>query len=243
MNKFQKVPGHVAIIMDGNGRWAVQRGLPRGSGHKAGVTTLRQIVQHCIRREIKVLTVFAFSSENWLRPRHEVDLLMELFLTSLRSEVEDLHKNNIRLTFIGDREGFPARLQQMIAASEEKTASNAGLQLVIAANYGGKWDITRACRQIAEAVRNGRVQGTAVDENLVRSYLSLADVPDPDLFIRTGGEQRISNYLLWHCAYTELYFTDLLWPDFDAAAFDEALAWFEGRQRRFGRVAEQSGRQ
>ena len=241
MNTFQKVPGHIAIIMDGNGRWAVQRGLPRGSGHKAGVTTLRDIVQHCIRREIRILTVFAFSSENWSRPRHEVDLLMELFLTSLRNEVDELHANGVRLEFIGDREGFPVKLQQLISASESKTAGNDRLRLIVAANYGGKWDITRACRQIAEAACEGRLNIAAIDENLVRRYLSLTQIPDPDLFIRTGGEQRISNYLLWHCAYTELYFTDLLWPDFNPAAFDEALAWFEGRQRRFGRVAEPGG--
>lgn len=237
MNKFQKVPGHIAIIMDGNGRWAVQRGLPRSSGHKAGVAALRRIVQHCIRREIPVLTVFAFSSENWSRPRPEVELLMELFLSSLRSEVDELHTNNVRLEFIGDREGFSEKLKLMIGTSESKTAGNTGLRLIIAANYGGKWDITRACRQIATAVSNGQLQTASIDENVVGSHLSLANVADPDLFIRTGGEQRISNYLLWQCAYTELYFTDLLWPDFDEAALDDALAWFEGRQRRFGRIA------
>lgn len=241
MNKFQKIPQHVAIIMDGNGRWALQRSLPRGSGHKAGVTTLREIVQHCIRRNIGILTVFAFSSENWLRPRHEVDLLMDLFMTSLRSEVDDLHKNNVSLSFIGDRDGFSDKLQKLISLSESKTQKNRGLKLVIAANYGGRWDITRACRQIAEAVHQGQLQTSAIDENLVQSWLSLANLPEPDLFIRTGGEQRISNYLLWHCAYTELYFTDLLWPDFTTAAFDKALEWFEGRQRRFGRIDEQIG--
>lgn len=236
MSKFEKVPAHVAIIMDGNGRWAVQRGLPRGSGHKAGVTTLRETVRHCIRRQIRVLTVFAFSSENWSRPRPEVELLMDLFLNSLRGEVDDLHANNVRLEFIGDRGNFSDKLQQMIATSEARTAANTGLRLVIAANYGGKWDITRACRRIAEEVRAGHIQIDTINEEMVRTYLSLADAGDPDLFIRTGGEQRISNYLLWQCAYTELYFTDLLWPDFDAAAFDAALAWYEGRQRRFGRV-------
>lgn len=243
MSKFQKVPGHIAIIMDGNGRWAVQRGLPRSSGHKAGVTALRQIVQHCIRREIPVLTVFAFSSENWSRPRPEVELLMELFLSSLRSEVDDLHTNNVRLEFIGDREGFSEKLQQMIATSESKTAGNKGLRLIIAANYGGKWDITRACRNIASAISNGQLHTASIDEKLVASHLSLANVSDPDLLIRTGGEQRISNYLLWQCAYTELYFTDLLWPDFNDAALDDALTWFEGRQRRFGRVVEADGRE
>jgi undecaprenyl diphosphate synthase len=241
MNNNKGLPGHVAIIMDGNGRWAQQRGMPRGSGHKAGVTTLRDIVQHCIRRKIAVLTVFAFSSENWSRPRQEVDLLMELFLTSLRSEVDDLHKNNISLGFIGNRAGFPDKLQKLITLSESRTAMNTGMKLIIAANYGGRWDITRACEQIAQAVSDGRLQAMDIDEDLVRSHLSLTDLPDPDLFIRTGGEQRISNYLLWHCAYTELYFTDLLWPDFSPAEFDNALVWYEGRQRRFGRIDEQDG--
>lgn len=241
MNKFQKVPQHVAIIMDGNGRWAQQRSLPRGAGHKAGVTTLRSTVQHCIRREIKVLTVFAFSSENWSRPRHEVDLLMELFLTALRSEVDDLHRNNVRLTFIGNREGFPDKLIKLISSSESKTETNTGLKLVIAANYGGRWEITRACQQIAEAVRQGQLQSAEIDENLMSQYLAFPGIPEPDLLIRTGGEQRISNYLLWHCAYSELYFTDLLWPDFDDTALDTALSWFESRQRRFGRTSEQVG--
>ena len=239
MNELQKIPEHVAIIMDGNGRWALQRKLPRGSGHKAGVTTLRDTVQHCIRRKIGILTVFAFSSENWLRPRHEVDLLMELFMSSLRSEVSDLHKNNVSLRFIGDRKGFSDKLQKLISESETQTEKNSGLKLVIAANYGGRWDISNACRQIAEAVHKGQLQSADIDENLIKAYLSLANLPEPDLFIRTGGEQRISNYLLWHCAYTELYFTDLLWPDFNAEVFDAALAWFEGRQRRFGRIDEQ----
>jgi len=241
MNKFQKVPQHVAIIMDGNGRWAQQRGLPRGAGHKAGVTTLRATVQHCIRREIKVLTVFAFSSENWSRPRQEVDLLMELFLTALRSEVDDLHRNNIRLTFIGNREKFPDKLIKLISSSESKTENNTGLKLVIAANYGGRWEITRACQQIAESVRQGQLQPAEIDENMMSQYLAFPGIPEPDLLIRTGGEQRISNYLLWHCAYSELYFTDLLWPDFDDTAMDTALSWFESRQRRFGRTSEQIG--
>lgn len=240
MNNFQNVPGHIAIIMDGNGRWAQQRGLPRGSGHKAGVRTLRDTVQNCASRAIHTLTVFAFSSENWSRPRHEVELLMELFLGSLRNEVDDLHRNNVRLEFIGDRTAFPAGLRDLIAASEARTAANNGLRLVIAANYGGKWDITQACRAIAIKVRDRLLQPDQIDEAQVRRHLSLPDIPEPDLFIRTGGEQRISNYLLWHCAYTELYFTDLLWPDFDAAALDAALEWYKGRQRRFGRINEPS---
>lgn len=241
MNKFQKLPGHVAIIMDGNGRWAQQRGMPRGSGHKAGVMTLKEIVQHCSLRNISILTVFAFSSENWSRPRQEVDLLMELFLASLRSEVDDLHKNNISLSFIGNRDVFPDKLQKLIALSETRTQMNTGMKLIVAANYGGRWDITRACQQIAQAVCDGRLMPAEIDESLVQSHLSLANLPDPDLFIRTGGEQRISNYLLWQSAYTELYFTDLLWPDFSAAEFDNALEWYDGRQRRFGRLDQQNG--
>jgi len=239
MDKFQKVPKHVAIIMDGNGRWASQRGLPRGAGHKAGVKVLRGIVEHCARIGIEVLTVFAFSSENWNRPRQEVDLLMELFLTSLKSEVDDLHKNNIMLKFIGDREEFPGKLKELISVTETKTGNNSGLKLVIAANYGGRWDITRACKRIVDNVVNNVMDPADIDEFTIHKYLSLGDLPDPDLFIRTGGEQRISNYLLWYCAYSELYFTEVLWPDFSGEVFDKALQWFEGRQRRFGRTGEQ----
>jgi undecaprenyl diphosphate synthase len=241
MNDISKVPRHVAIIMDGNGRWALQRSLPRGAGHRTGVKTLRSIVEHSARRKIEVLTVFAFSSENWNRPRQEVDLLMELFLSSLRSEVDDLHDNNIKLRFIGDRGGFPAKLNQLIDATEARTGGNTGLQLVIAANYGGRWDITRACKRIVDAIVAKKLEAGDINESLIHRYLSLGDLPDPDLFIRTGGEQRISNYLLWHCAYTELYFTDVLWPDFTTEVFDNALQWFEGRQRRFGRLQEQPG--
>ena len=238
MNESRQPLRHVAVIMDGNGRWAVERGLPRGAGHQAGVRTLRRIVEHSARRRIEVLTVFAFSSENWKRPRQEVDLLMELFLTSLRNEVEELHSNGIRLRFIGDRLAFPGKLKDMITATEARTAGNDKLNLVIAANYGGRWDITEACRRLAEAVQAGRLAPHGVDEAAVQAHLSLADLPDPDLFIRTGGERRISNFLLWQCAYTELYFADVLWPDFSPEDFDEAIAWFEGRQRRFGRLDE-----
>jgi undecaprenyl diphosphate synthase len=194
-----------------------------------------------MRRKIEVLTVFAFSSENWNRPRQEVDLLMELFLSSLRSEVDDLHKNNVRLKFIGDREVFPGKLKQLISATEVMTAGNAGLQLVIAANYGGRWDITRACKQIASDAVSRGLNPEDIDEPLVQKYLSLGDLPEPDLFIRTGGEQRISNYLLWHSAYSELYFSEALWPDFNSEELDTALQWFEGRQRRFGRIDGQTG--
>jgi len=236
MGDYQKIPRHLAIIMDGNGRWAQNQGLPRGAGHKAGVKTLRAIVEHSARRNIELLTVFAFSSENWNRPRQEVDLLLELFLNALRSEVDDLHKNNIHLQFIGDRRAFPEKLQRLMAATELKTAANSGLKLIVAANYGGRWDIVNACTQIADGVANGRLTLSDIDQTLVQQNLSLAGLPEPDLLIRTGGEQRLSNYLLWHCAYSELYFCDVLWPDFDAEVFDTALSWYVGRQRRFGRI-------
>lgn len=236
MNDTPELLRHVAVIMDGNGRWAVERGLPRGAGHQAGVKTLRNIVEHCARRRIEVLTVFAFSSENWKRPRQEVDLLMELFLNSLKNEVSELHKNGIRLRFIGDRQAFPAKLQELITATESKTRDNQGLTLVIAANYGGRWDITEACRRISAKVQANLLAPADIDETLVHDNLSLADLPDPDLFIRTGGERRISNYLLWQCAYSELYFCEVLWPDFSPADFDDAVTWYEGRQRRFGRL-------
>lgn len=239
MSLDDKLPGHIAIIMDGNGRWATSKGLPRGVGHKSGVKTLRNIVQHCVRRDIAILTVFAFSSENWRRPTQEVDLLLELFLTSLRNEVDDLDKNNIRLLFIGNRDGFPDKLTQLMQDTESRTARNSRLTLVIAANYGGRWDITHACREIASAVSAGKLPVNEVDESLIAAHLSLAGMQDPDLLIRTGGEQRISNYLLWHCAYAELYFCDELWPDFSEESLDKAISWYQGRNRRFGRTNEQ----
>jgi undecaprenyl diphosphate synthase len=241
MTQTQKNPRHIAIIMDGNGRWATQRGLPRSAGHKTGVSTLRKIVQHCVKREIEVLTVFAFSSENWNRPAQEVNLLMELFLTSLRDEVDDLHKNNVLLTFIGDRDAFSKKLTGLIDITETKTANNSGLKLVIAANYGGRWDITNACKAIAGKCKQGKIDSNDIDEPMVSTHLALAGFPELDLFIRTGGEQRISNYLLWQCAYSELYFCEVLWPDFSEAHFDEALNWFVSRRRRFGRTDEQLG--
>ena len=236
MTNNLNTPKHVAIIMDGNGRWATQKGLPRSAGHKTGVSTLRIIVQHCVKRNVEVLTVFAFSSENWNRPHQEVELLMELFLTSLRNEVDELHKNNVLLTFIGNRDGFPEKLTELISTTESRTASNSGLKLVIAANYGGRWDIANACREIANDVSAGKYSLNEINEKKISGYLSLSGFPEPDLFIRTGGEQRISNYLLWQCAYSELYFSDVLWPDFSEDHFDEAIEWYRGRQRRFGRT-------
>jgi undecaprenyl diphosphate synthase len=233
------VPEHVAIIMDGNGRWAQARGQARHAGHKAGVASVRSSIEECVRHGVKVLTLFAFSSENWRRPKSEVNLLMELFLTALQREVKRLQNNDIQLRVIGDISAFPEKLQQRIRASEEATRDNKSLILQIAANYGGRWDITQAARQLAVSVREGRLRPDEIDEKLFARTTALNDLPDPDLFIRTGGDQRISNFLLWHCAYTELYFTPVLWPDFGAKAFAEALAEFATRQRRFGRTGAQ----
>lgn len=233
------LPRHVAIIMDGNGRWAERRHLPRYAGHRAGVKAVQTIVEACAVREIEVLTLFAFSSENWRRPQQEVGLLMELFLTTLRREVDRLHQRNVRLRFIGDRTAFPASIHKRIDAAEELTKDNTGLTLVIAVNYGGRWDITQAARRLARKVEAGELRADEITPQHLEAELSLHGLPEPDLFIRTGGEQRISNFLLWQLAYTELYFTDILWPDFDAQAFADALTSFAGRQRRFGLTGHQ----
>nr|AQQ74521.1 hypothetical protein [uncultured bacterium] len=233
------MPEHIAIIMDGNGRWANRRHLPRIAGHRAGVEAVRGVVKACARKGVKVLTLFAFSSENWRRPETEVSLLMDLLLGSLKREVESLHRNDIRLRFIGDRSAFHEVLTAAMDEAEALTANNAGLTLIIALNYGGRWDVVQAARRIAEEVEAGQLRAEEVNADAVEARLALRGVPEPDLFIRTGGEQRISNFLLWHLAYTELYFTPTLWPDFDAAAFDAALASFAGRQRRFGHTGEQ----
>ena len=234
-----KLPRHVAIIMDGNGRWAKQRFMPRIAGHRAGVEAVRNTVRACSRKGIEVLTLFAFSSENWRRPREEVTLLMELLLGALQREVKKLHENNVRLRFIGERGAFADKLVAKMNDAEQLTRDNTGLQLVIAVNYGGRWDITQAARRLAREVAAGELAAEAIDEACLQARLSLAGLPEPDLFIRTGGEQRVSNFLLWQLAYTELYFTDTLWPDFDDQAFEAALDSFAGRQRRFGRTGEQ----
>ncbi len=235
----QSLPRHVAIIMDGNGRWAKSRNLPRYMGHRAGVKSVRRVVEACRQRGIEALTLFAFSSENWRRPRIEVGLLMDLFVRTLKKEVHRLDQNNVRVRFIGDRSAFDPKLQKMMHAAEQKTADNTGLTLVIAANYGGRWDLVEATRRMAAQVAAGELEVDDIDSERLAGELCNAGLPEPDLFIRTGGEQRISNYLLWQLAYTELYFTDLLWPDFDAAAFDEALQSFSRRQRRFGKTGDQ----
>lgn len=234
-----KLPRHVAIIMDGNGRWAKQRHMPRIAGHRAGVESVRSVVQLCGAKGIEVLTLFAFSSENWRRPETEVSLLMELFMMALQREARRLNENNVRLRVIGDRSRFSAKLQDEIAKAEAVTQNNTSLTLAVAANYGGRWDVTQAVRRLAEDVAAGKLESAAISEEMIRDRLSMADLPEPDLFIRTGGEQRISNFLLWQLAYTELYFTDTLWPDFKEAAFEAALNSFAQRQRRFGRTGDQ----
>lgn len=236
---LQRVPRHVAIIMDGNGRWARRRHLPRVAGHRVGLEAVRKTIKGCIASGVEALTLFAFSSENWRRPKDEVGVLMSLFLTALESEVKKLHKNGVRLRIIGDISAFSPELQQRIAQSEALTRDNDRLRLNIAANYGGRWDITNACRELAAEVAAGHLQSDAITPELIQRHLSLSELPEPDLFIRTGGEQRVSNFLLWQLAYTELYFTDQLWPDFDEQSLEEAMSSYAGRQRRFGRTGEQ----
>ncbi|NOY66162.1 MAG: isoprenyl transferase [Gammaproteobacteria bacterium] len=236
---MSELPDHIAIIMDGNGRWARQRKLPRHLGHKSGVDSTRDIIQICSDRHIKALTLFAFSSENWKRPKKEVGLLMNLFFTALQREIKRLNDNNVRMTFIGDVSAFPDKLQKQISRSAEKTSTNTGLELRIAVNYGGRWDIVNAVRGIAEKIESNELNSSDISEELVAENLSLSDLPEPDLFIRTGGEKRISNFLLWQLAYTELYFCDVLWPDFNEKIFDEALESYALRQRRFGKTGEQ----
>jgi len=232
-------PRHVAIIMDGNGRWAKKRGRPRAAGHQAGFRTTRDIVEVCARQQIDALTLFAFSSENWKRPETEVGLLMDLFLRALKSEVSKLKENNVSIRFIGERSAFGEKLQHEMNYAEELTKDNDGLKLSIAVNYGGRWDIVNAAKQIARKAKDGSLDPESVDSDLFSQYVSLSDIGEPDLFIRTGGEKRISNYLLWHLAYTELYFTDVLWPDFSDSELANAIEFFSGRQRRFGRTGEQ----
>jgi len=229
------VPRHVAIIMDGNGRWARKRFMPRVAGHSRGVESVRAVIQRCIERGVSYLTLFAFSSENWRRPADEVSFLMQLFMRSLKKEIARLHENGIRFRVIGDLSKFDDALVAMIHDAEAMTAGNSTLHLTIAANYGGRWDILQATNALLAQ------QDVAVEitEEALSAHLSMAFAPEPDLFIRTGGEQRISNFLLWQLAYAELYFTDTLWPDFDSAAFDDALTSFGERERRFGRTSEQ----
>ena len=232
-------PRHIAIIMDGNGRWAVSKKMPRIMGHRAGVKTVRSIVEFCVKEQIEVLSLFAFSSENWRRPKKEVNMLMELFMGTLQSQVDKLDKNNIKLKIIGDKSAFSEKLQNKIFQAEQQTESNTGLTLVIAANYGGHWDITQAFQKITTKILAGELETQDISEELISQNLTTSELPEPDLFIRTGGEQRISNFLLWQLAYTEFYFTDSLWPDFDQSLMTKAINSFKSRQRRFGHTGEQ----
>jgi undecaprenyl diphosphate synthase len=232
-------PQHVAIIMDGNGRWARSRGLPRPAGHRASVKVVRRVVEDCAKRKIRYLTLFAFSSENWRRPPDEVGLLMKLFLDSLVREAANLHRNRVRLRFIGDREPLGGELAQHMLDAESLTEANPGLGLNVALAYGGRWDIVQACRSLARDVAAGTLTPAQIGEEHVGARLALAGIPDPDLLIRTGGELRLSNFLLWNLAYAELYFTDVLWPDFGAADLDAALEFFARRERRFGKISAQ----
>ena len=241
-----EVPNHIAVIMDGNGRWARKRFLPRVAGHKRGVETVRDLVKQCAKLQVKYLTLFAFSSENWRRPEDEVSFLMGLFMDSLKREVTKLHENNIRLILIGDRSKFDPELVAQIKTAEKLTTKNTGLTLTIAANYGGRWDILNATN---EMVRKNAIKRTgkpvlteedyAFTEDDLAPHLAMHYATEPDLFIRTGGEKRVSNFLLWQLAYTEFYFTDTLWPDFDDKAFQLAIQSYQQRERRFGRTSEQ----
>jgi len=232
-------PKHIAIIMDGNGRWAENKMMPRILGHRAGVKAVRTVVEYCVRAEIEVLSLFAFSSENWRRPKKEVNMLMELFMGTLQSQVDKLDKNNIKLHIIGDKSAFSDKLQKQITQAETQTKSNTGLNLVIAANYGGRWDIAEACKAIAQKVVDGKLNVEDISEQSIGQFITTSMLPEPDLFIRSGGEERISNFLLWQLAYTEFFFTDVLWPDFDSALLNSAIASFKNRQRRFGHTGEQ----
>lgn len=233
------IPRHIAIIMDGNGRWAEQRRMPRAFGHQAGVKAVRKVVEHCGYLGVEVLTLFAFSSENWRRPKEEISLLMSLFVETLQREIDTLDKNGIRLLFIGDRSAFPSVLQAKMQSGEMQTKNNTALTLLIAANYGGHWDICQAMQQISDKTAAGELTPQPITPQLIEAHLSTAGLPDPDLFIRTGGEERVSNFMLWQLAYTEFYFTPTLWPDFDSHAMDEAILSFKSRQRRFGHTGEQ----
>lgn len=239
MSDSDNIPRHVAIIMDGNGRWARSRGKPRHAGHRAGVKATRGIVEAAAERGVEALTLFAFSSENWSRPEEEVSSLMSLFFEVLQREVDVLHKNNISVSFVGAREQLSDRLQKKLAAAEQQTAGNTAMKLALAVAYGGRWDIVEAARRLAAKVASGELPPEAIDEQAFAAQLSLAGMPPLDLLVRTGGEHRISNFLLWDMAYSELYFTPTLWPEFDAAQLDIAFDFYAGRQRRFGRTGEQ----
>ncbi|MGB3653006.1 MAG: isoprenyl transferase [Rivularia sp. (in: cyanobacteria)] len=232
----QNLPTHVAVIMDGNGRWATQQKLPRIAGHRQGAKTLKELLRCCKDWGIKILTAYAFSTENWRRPTEEVDFLMLLFEKMLRRELEEMHRSGVRINFVGDLSGLPKALQQEMQRSMLETSKNQDVQFNVAVNYGSRKEIISACRQVAELVQTGEIKPEDIDENLIEKNLYTADIPAPDLLIRTSGEKRLSNFLLWQMAYTEMYFTDVLWPDFDRTAFQEALMSYQNRERRFGKV-------
>jgi undecaprenyl diphosphate synthase len=239
LNLNARRPRHLAVIMDGNGRWAERRNRPRSLGHRAGVRAVQVCLEFCLEQGIEALTLFAFSSENWNRPAEEVGALMKLFLRMLDHEVEELHRRGARIAFIGDRGGFPDAIQRKMAQAETLTAGNTAIVLNIAAGYGGRWDIARAARALAREVADGRLAVEAIDEAAIGRELALAALPEPDLFIRTGGDLRISNFLLWQLAYTELWFTETLWPDLDRATLLQAIEDFASRERRFGLTSAQ----
>ncbi|MEC7876050.1 MAG: polyprenyl diphosphate synthase [Pseudomonadota bacterium] len=241
MNSKSPKPKHIIIIMDGNGRWAEQNGLLRSAGHKVGVKVLRNLIEHAVKLELTTITVYAFSRENWQRPKKEIELLLDLFISSLESEVKDLHENNIKLNFIGETDKFSEKLKKSMSESESLTSNNSKLTLNVALNYSGRWDIYNALLSIIDDMASKKITKNEINEELINKKLSLADYDEPDLLIRTGGERRLSNYFLWQIAYTEMYFTDILWPDFNADQFDLALDWYAKRQRRFGRTSEQIG--
>ncbi|MBE9516022.1 MAG: isoprenyl transferase [Proteobacteria bacterium] len=241
VSESHTIPRHIAIIMDGNGRWASRQGLPRVAGHRKGVQSVRDTISACADHGVRYLTLFAFSSENWRRPQREVSLLMDLFLSALEKEVGRLHENNIQFRVIGDVESFGKKLVTRIREAEELTRNNDKLTVIVAANYGGRWDVARACKRIAQQVKDGNIDPETIAVDTLEPYLSLYGVPEPDLFIRTGGEQRISNFLLWQLAYTEMYFTDSYWPEFNNEQFEKALDVYALRQRRFGLTGDQVG--
>ncbi len=232
----ENIPHHVAVIMDGNGRWATSKKLPRIAGHRQGAKTLKELLRYCKDWGVKILTAYAFSTENWRRPTEEVDFLMILFEKMLRHELEEMHREGVRINFVGDLSELPKSLQNEIHRSMLETSNNHDIQFNVAVNYGSRKEIVNACRQVAELVQKGEINPEDINENLIEKNLYTADIPTPDLLIRTSGEKRLSNFLLWQMAYTEMYFTDVLWPDFDRGAFQQALISYQNRERRFGKV-------
>ena len=239
MSQTLKIPRHIAIVMDGNGRWARAKNRPRFVGHKKGVDAVRDIVKTCHKLNVECLSLFAFSSENWKRPEEEIKHLMGLFMFALEREAKALARNNVKLKIVGDLSGFSDKLQEKIMQVEDLTATSTGLNLIVAANYGGRWDITQATKKIAKQIELGETNIESITESELNKLLTTSDFPDPDLFIRTGGEKRISNFLIWQMAYAELYFTDVLWPDFNADHLTEAIQDYSQRERRFGKTSEQ----